>query len=100
MMGKPLSEWTKNRIAELAALDLPQTIIAQRLGISPCAVRDYAPKSPKDNKVYKIKNPQGEIHSVTLSDLKQFCALHNLTPQTLRGVIKKERKHHKGWTVA
>lgn len=98
-MGKPLSEWTKNRIVELAALDVPQNVIAQRLGISPCAVSDYAPKLPKDNKLYKLRNPQGEVYSVQLSDLKQFCLAHNLTSQTLRGVIKKERKHHKGWTL-
>lgn len=94
-MAKPLSAWTKARIVELAAEGIPTSAIAQRLGISSGIVSHYSPKE-RSKAVYKLRSPTGEIYET--DNLPSFCKEHNLHASPLHGVIRKERKHHKGWT--
>lgn len=97
-MGKPLSQCTKDRIVELAALDVPRTAIAQRLGLSKAVVAYYCPKPIKQKEVYQLRSPNGEIHET--DNLNEFCDQHGLHISSLRCVIRKEFKQHKGWTLA
>jgi len=45
-----------------------------------------------------VKSPEGILY--TVDNIHKFCELHNLQAQNMHKVLTKQRKSHKGWTLA
>ena len=52
-------------------------------------------RTPK--KIYKLKNPQGEI--ITFENFKEFCNQNNLNSGGVANVLRGKYIQHKGWTL-
>jgi len=51
-----------------------------------------------NSKSWKFKSPGGKMFK--FKNLNQFCKSNNLTPSLMNKVSRKERNHHRGWTIA
>lgn len=59
--------------------------------------RDNSAKR-KGIKYPELKSPENVMYSV--DNIHKFCQEHGLQPQNLHKVLTKQRKSHKGWTLA